>query len=403
MAKEYTNLFLNKFRDSIVGRKTTIDMFPDELTSVDIKILDQQLYNLNTSLQALSKLTNNASKEQLDSFLDTVSIIENKIDYINNVSNMLMYINTYYSDDNVLDVINSNIIKNSLHSSLVYNASKKGLTLNNYSSSFKCAKKVNGNRITFYNTNLAYHSGVNLSSVYMEYIDVKNIVIRKTNGDTVRLDIKELVNGDNYISHDLLSSTQIDIELGSSSQIDTIDLSLIDYKFIEDGSVVLDTNTFRVGNVFNYIYKCDVPSDCFINNNVTFELLDINKNTVDTVDLLLPVGKTLVCMSSYDVDFAFIGSCVGLYYNNMFTNRPSITKEYIDSIPNKKEVFIVFYPKVKDKDLKNKNITLVNNQGIVINNKNVKYLKVSSKLDFHTFNKSLTPTLKSIAGITKDD
>lgn len=396
--------FLDQYRNSIVTTKTTIDMFSDQLTSIEVDLLSQQLNSLSDSVNSLLTLTSDASEEHLDTYKDTIKTLDNKISYIDNVSNMLMYINSYYDMNNTVDIKNIDILKPSLNSSLVFNAENSGLTLNHSSSSYNCPKAISNNKVTFYNTNLAYHSGICISSPFMDVLDIKSIVIRKNNGDVVQLSYDSLMVGKNYLKHDLLSSIQIDIEFNNTNYIDTLSLNLIDYKFILDGSVDLPPILYNCGKLFNFIYSCTVPDKCFIINETTIELLDINMNTVDKIDLLLPVGKTLVCKCLYDVDFSLVGDVVGVYINNMFSNRSSqLTNEYLNSIQDKKEVYVVFNPKIKDTDKETNNLELINNQGFIINNKNTKLLRISSRIEFHSFNPSESPTIKAITGVTKNN
>lgn len=411
MGKKITN-FLTNFQDMYVNKRTTIENFPNNITGIELSLLDLQLTSIKESLDSLSFLTKEATEENLYEYKKTIEILENKIDYISEVSNMLLYVNSFYDMSNVVDIKNYNLRDSSKNSSLVFDSTQKGLTLRNVENSYQCSKEqTSGTSVTFYNTNLTAHSGISLDTPYLDLIDIKAITLRKIDGTIFNLPIDKFNKDTHYIRHDYLTSTQIIIDfyvdvtalpVEQQEYYNSLKLSLIDYKYIGEGNVVLDTFEYSSSDIFNYIYDYSIPSDCFINNLMTIDLLDINKNKISTVNLDYPIGNPLLCRRLDNLNFNTVEEIKGIYMNNSYrSSKKAISREYLQTLNNKNEVFIVYLPKITDTNKANNYIRSLNNQGFILNNKNVKYINLSICIEMYSFNEGSAPILKTMAGVTK--
>lgn len=407
--------FINNFQDMYIVKNTTIDSFPDNITGVELKLIDQQLESIKDQLNSLSELCRLATEESAQELIKTVEVLESKIDYVTEVSNVLMYINSFYDMANVVDIKNYDLKRNNTNGFLVYDNDQKGLTLRNISSNFQCAKStLSGSNIVFYNTNLSYHSGISLESPYLNMINIKAIVIRKSDGTVVNIAIPELTEGTHYIKHEFLNSTQISVEFSQDistlpptiqQYYNTLNLSLIDYKYLGEGSLVLPQIEYDSSNMFNLITDYDLPNNCYINNIIDIDLLDMNNNIITSLSSTLPVGLPTVCKRLDLIDFNIVENISGIYINNTFkaNSNKSMTQEYLKSLSNKNEIYIIFEPKRSTTDQANKFIKLLNNQGFVINRKNVKRLRISMCLEMFSFNEGSSPLLKTLVGVTKNE
>lgn len=407
--------FIENFQDMYVVKTTTIESFPDNITGVELSLLERQLESLKTQLSGLSELTRLATEETVQEYARTIEILEDKINYVSEVSNILMYINSFYDMSNVIDIQNYNLRDNFSSSQLVYDTTRQGLSLRNIATNYQCSKvTLTGSSVVFYNTNLSYHSGVSLESPYLSLLGIKSVTVRKTDGTVINLSVTDLNEGTHYLKHDLLSSTQIAVEfyndittlpLEVQQYYDSLKLSLIDYTYEAGGSVILPTTTYIASEMFNFITQYEVPSDCFINNLISVDLLDINDNKTTTINLTLPIGLPTVCRRLDNLDSNLIETISGIYINNKFKNNTdnSITIDYLKSLSNKNEIYVVYIPKTSTVDQANKFIRSLNNQGFTINRKNVKKLRVSMCVEMLSFNKNSSPLLKTLVGVTKNE
>ena len=412
MGEKITN-FLTNFQDMYISRNTTIGLFPNNITGMELLMLDKQLDGLQTSLSELSTLSKEASKEHLEEYTKLIAILNEKVDYVGEVANILLYLNSFYDMSNVVDIKNNNLRNSVSNGYLVYDTNQKGLTLRSTSSNYQCSKELNseGTILTFYNTNLSYHSGLSLEANHLDLLSIKAITIRKVDGTIINLPVSELNVGTHYLKHDFLNSTQVSVEFGASiyqlpiefqNYYNSLNISLIDYNYISSGDLVLQPETYTSSDYLNFIYDYNIPSDCFINNILTVDLLDINQNTLNSLQLTFPVGNPVVCRTLSRVNPQTIEEIVGIYINNKYReNKKDIAYEYLDSLPNKDEIYLVYIPTNTKVNKLNNFIRAINNQGIKINNKNIKYLNVYSTIEMFSFNPKLSPTLNTMTGVTK--
>ena len=407
------NSFITDFQDMFVVKTNTIKDFPNNLSSIELMLIEEQIGMITEKLKALSDLSLKASKESLEEYKLMIKTLEDKLDYIENLSDILLYVNSFYDMNNVLTLKNYDL-KNLAKDNVIYNNNIKGLCLRNISNSFDCPKELNdGTSFTYFNTNLNYHSGIVIESPFLDVLSVKGILVLKTDGTTIRLPVSDFNKNSYYIEHDFLSSTQIILEFNNNvfalnpeeqEYYKTLRVSLVDYEYVPSGSIVLPKEKYEIKKLLNFINTVSLPSDCFINMSLTLDLLDINNNTMSTLNLTLPLGRQEVCKRLDFIDFNEVKEVLGIYLNNKFKNnkKKDLTQEYLESLNDKSEIYIVYSTKHKEIDTLNKHLTLLNNQGIVFHNKNIKNSEAYITLDFLTFNKNLSPTLKMLLGVSKE-
>lgn len=407
--------FIENFQDMYIVKNTTINSFPDNITGIELKLIDQQLESLREQLESLSELCRLATEESAQELIKTVEILEAKIDYVTEVSNVLMYINSFYDMSNVVDIKNYDLKQSNTNGLLIYDNDQKGLTLRNVSSNFQCSRaEISGSTAVFYNTNLSYHSGISLESPYLGMIDIKSIVIRKSDGTVVNISIPELTDGTHYIKHDFLSSTQISVEFAQDittlplpfqQYYKSLTLSLIDYKYMSEGSLVLTPTDYESSAMFNLITDYDLPNNCYINNVIDLDLLDVNDNKITNLTVTVPIGLPTVCNRLDMINFSVVEDISGIYINNTFktNSNGNMNEDYLKSLPNRNEIYVIFTPKRSIADQANKFIKLLNNQGFIVNRKNVKKLRISMCIEMFSFNEGSSPLLKTLVGVTKNE
>ena len=402
--------FVTEFQDMFITKRNTLERFPEELSHIELKIIDQQLKSIREDLSSLSSLTNKAITEQKQTYIKLKETLDSKIDYVSSLSDMLLYINSFYDMSNVVDVKNYEIIGNSQPSSLVYDSSLKGLTLKHVYSTSQCShSQISGNSVVFYNTNSSYHSGISLESPFLDVLKIKSVFIRKVDGTVINLPLRELRNTREYIAHDFINSTQVVVEFEDNidylptEQQDfykSLSLSLLDYKYEPYGSFVLKSSEYKKASSFNFITQEKLPADSFINLLVDLTFTDINNNTVDEVSLTLPINQPYVCKSLDKIDKNSVGSLISFSMGGE-TFEDTFKLEDLEGYSERNEIYIKYIPKTTLSDSLNNNIKIYNNQGFFIKNKNIKNIYCSITVEMYSFNKNTSPLLKMIAGVTK--
>lgn len=408
---KFINDFIKNFQDMYVVKRTTIENFPSNISSIELKILNSQLDSIEEQLNALSELTNKASKENLDEYLKIKNILESKIDYVSEVSNMFLYLNSFYDMNTVVDLKNYNLKNTAVNDLIVSDNVQKGLTLRNVSNTYNCLQTiVNGRSLVYYNTNLSYHSGITLDSPFLDLLDIKSISVRKVDGTILNLPYSSNINNTQFLKHDYISSTQIIIDLNVDINALPLEIqdyykglriSLTDYTYEEKGTIVLEQFDYMSSGLFNIIYNATVPANTFINLDLNITGLDLNGNTVNSFSTTLGIGSPVLCKRLDEIDFNKVQTITSIYINNkQTTSKKLLDKEYLKSLNNKNEVFVTYLPRNDSTEL-GSSYRVLNNQGIRIIDKNINKIQIHSTIEMITFNKNSAPLLKMLTGVTK--
>lgn len=405
--------FIENFQDMFVIKVNTLTSFPNNLSNIELNLINSQLEDITNRLTTLSELTVKGSKENLEEYIKIIEILHKKLDYIEDLSDMLMYINSFYDMNNVLDIFNHNLNESSGENNLIFDNEQKSLTLKGVTNNFNCPKEmIDGTTFIYYNTNLSFHSGIYLHSDYLDIISIKSITLIKVDGTVVKLPFTNFSKNYNYIKHDYLNSTQISIEFNENilalpieqqEYYKSLKISLMDYKYTSEGNFVLDPYEYKASKTLNYIYNTTIPNDTFINLNLNIDLKDINKNKINTVTTTLSIGTQKICKQLDNIDFNTVQSIIGIYINDKYKENVNnkITIDYLNSLENKNEIYVIYLKKQREEDILNNYFSVLNNQGIVFKNRNIKYITVYPLLEFYSFNENLSPSLKILTGVTK--
>ena len=340
------NNFINNFQDMYVVKRTTIENFPQNISAIELKIINSQLDSISEQLESLTNLTSKASKENLEEYNKIKNILESKIDYVSEVSNMFLYLNSFYDMDTVVDLKNYNLTNTSINNLLVYDNIQKGLTLRNVSNAYNCLQTaVTGRSLVYYNTNLAYHSGITLDSPFLDLLDIKSISVRKVDGTILNLPYSSNTNSTQFLKHDYVSSTQIIIDLNVDinalpTEIQDyykgLKVSLIDYTYEEKGTSVLEEFQYSSSGLFNIIYNAKVPDNTFINLDLNITGLDTNGNKVNSFFTTFGLGSPVLCKRLDEIDFNKVQTISSVYINNkQTTSKRILNKDYLESLNNK--------------------------------------------------------------------
>lgn len=405
--------FVQNFQDMFIIKVNTLTSFPNNLSNLELNLINQQLEDISSKLQELSTLTRLGSEENLKEYKQIIEVLNTKLEYIEDLSDMLLYINSFYDMNNVLDIQTYNLRESVGNTNIIYDEEQKGLTLRSVSNNFSCPKEiVDGQIFVYYNTNLSYHSGIILHSEYLDVLSIKNILLIKGDGTTLRLPFTNFSKNSLYIKHDYLTSTQISVEFNvnilalppeEQEYYKSLKLSLMDYEYLSEGYLNLQPLTYNADRTFNFINNISLPANTFLNLSLDIDLLDVNENKINTVSPLISLGSQTACKRLNNINFNTVENILGIYINNHYkeNKKDKITKEYLESLENKNEIYVIYKAKIEEKDKLNNYYTVLNNQGIVFKNRNIKNIKVYPKLEFFSFNNNLSPTLKILIGITK--
>lgn len=392
--------FLDNFQDYYVKRTVDLTNLGTNLSSVDLRYTELVFDSLKEELEKLNNLSKDATQEALSHYKKLFQILHEKLDYIEETTEVFNYINTTFDRDSIVDLYNFNLRYNGI----AYNSKEKALTLKSISSLFKCPKVVRDTSITFYNTSSCSHSGLYFDSNFLKLLDVTSIVIRRTDGTLLDLDVTQ-ADLENYIRHEALVSAQIDIQFGESvydypQYLQTIDLHLIDFTYERENHVVLESTELKAGSIFSFITSGITPDDTYVNINVALELLDVNGNEITKIVTTLPVNSPYVCKRLDQVDYKEVESIYKLYIKDKSTTV-GLSKTYLDSLDFKEEYFVIYKTKESIVNQVNKYVTRLGNTSFRLS-KTAAKIRVSPTLELYSFKDRLTPTMNYITGVSKN-
>ena len=96
--------FVQNFQDMFIIKVNTLTSFPNNLSNLELNLINQQLEDISSKLQELSTLTRLGSEENLKEYKQIIEVLNTKLEYIEDLSDMLLYINSFYDMNNVLDI-----------------------------------------------------------------------------------------------------------------------------------------------------------------------------------------------------------------------------------------------------------------------------------------------------------
>lgn len=403
--------FLKGARDLYYDGSINIKPGSNYLSKLDLKHLERGLDNISKDLVSISTITTEASNEALVHYTKLLDILENKIEYISDMSDVFNYVNSYFDRRTVRDFVAFNLKE--LSTDTLYDEYQKGLTLQNVKYLYQCSKTIEGNSITFYNTNNSSHTGLYITSSFLELLDIVQITIRKADGTILEVDITSNESNVTYIKHELLVSSQIIIMFGlkgdpsftlSQSTLDTIELSLLDRNYKTEGITTLGKSMIESAELLSFIVSASLPSNTYLNIETGLELIDTNGNLIDLINITLPVNSSEVCKRLDRVNWGEVASITSLIINNKRSRTTKkLTQSYLEDLEFKNERYITYIPKNLEENILNKYIRKLGNTSFKVNDKIVKSIILNPCIEMYSFNPSETPTVHYITGVTKNE
>ena len=403
--------FLKEARDLYYDGSVTIQPGSNYLSKLDLKHLERGLENIAKDLINISTMTTEASNEALVHYNKLLQILENKIEYISDMSDVFNYVNSYFDRRTVRDFVAFNLKE--LSTDTLYDEYQKGLTLQNVKYLYQCSKTIEGNSITFYNTNNSSHTGLYITSSFLELLDIIQITIRKSDGTILEVDITSNEYNVTYIKHDLLVSSQITIMFGlkgdpsfalSQSTLNTIELSLLDRNYKTEGITTLEKATIESAELLSFIVAASLPSNTYLNIETGLELIDTNGNLIDLINITLPVNNSEVCKRLDRVNWGEVDSVTSLIINNKRSRTTKkLTQSYLENLEFKNERYITYIPKNLEENILNKYVRKLGNTSFKVNDRIVKSIILNPCIEMYSFNPSETPIIQYITGVTKNE
>lgn len=402
------NQFLQDFQDMYVDKEVILNEENTNLTGIELKHLEKYLIRLNTDLNALNTLSEKASNEALVHYTKLLDILEDKVNFIGDSADVYNYVNSYFDIRTVRDIHNYNLRSNK-SKTCIYDYNQKGLSLKSTNSLYKCSKTIEGSSITFYNTNSSSHSGLQLTSPFLSLLDIKQIIIRRSDGTVLELPVQAIDDNEYYIKHEQLQSSQIIIEFefyGSTtvlnSYLETIELSLIEYSYVTEGYIPLEVAHLDASDLFTIITDCNLQNNTYANMNLGIELLDINDNILGTMNTTISLNNSVVCKRLDKVNFNEVDSVTALIIKNKRT-KSKLTIEYLESLEFKNEKYILYIPKELQENRVNKYLNKLGQAAFKVNTKLVKKIVFTPTLEMFSFHEKSSPIIKHVTGVTKNE
>lgn len=400
--------YLKDFQDMYVDITPNLSGLSTNLTKIELRDLENYLNKLSSVVAELNSLTSETSEELSKHYDDLYRIFDEKLDYIGDMADVYNYINSYFDMKVVRDISIFNL-STKTSDTCIYDQNSKGVTLKSVNSLFKCSKTITDNIITFYNTNTASHSGIHLSSPFLDLLDVTQITIRKADGTVLELEISKTDNKEYYIHHEDLISSQIVIQFTplSSNQtllsyLQTVNLNLIEYSYGIEGYLPLTTTELASSDLFSIVVESTIPSNTYSNINLGLELLDINGNVIDTVDTSIPINSNMICKRLDRINYNEVGSFEYLIIKGKKTQN-KISEDYLKSLEFQNEKYVVYIPKDLSENKVNKYLTKLGNNSFRVNTKIVDKLRFTPTIELFSFGSTNSPIIKNIVGVTKNE
>lgn len=391
----------------------TVDIKPGSnyLSKLDLKHLERGLDNIAKDLINISTTTSEASNEALVHYTKLLEILESKIDYISDMSDVFNYVNSYFDRRTVRDFVAFNL--KDLNTDTLYDEYQKGLTLQNVRYLYQCSKTIEGNSITFYNTNNSSHTGLYMTSPFLSVLDVMQVTIRKADGTILEVGISDNESDTSYIKHELLVSSQITVIFRlkdnpdanlSYDTLNTIELSLLDRNYKTEGVTALEKSTIESAELLSFIVSASLPSNTYLNIETGLELIDTNGNLIDLINITLPVNNSEVCKRLDRVSWGEVQVITSLIVNNKRSKTAKkLTQSYLEGLEFKNERYITYIPKNLEENVLNKYVRKLGNTSFKVNDKIVKSIVLNPSIEMYSFNPSETPLIQYITGVTKNE
>lgn len=391
-----------------VDREFNLDHKETNLSKLDLKYLERHLTVLMKELQELNTLSSDASKEALAHYTKVLNILDDKIEYIIDTADIYNYVNSYFDLQTVKDLYNFNI-KEAVSDSGIFDPNQKGLSLKSVNSLYNCSKTINNSTITFYNTNTSSHTGIHITSPFLDLITISNIVLRKADGTIRELEINVINDQGYYINHETLVSSQIDISFkpieGTTdllTYLETVNLNLIDYSYQTEGYVPMKECTLTSSDLFTIITNTVIPKNTYANLDLGVELIDINGNVLDIIETTIPLNNVIVCKRLDRVNFNEVDKIVALFVSNKKTNS-ELSREYLESLDLKNQKYILYTVKDLLENTLNNYIKKLGTTSFKVNTKVVKQIRFSPTVEMYSFQQGVSPIIKHVTGVTKND
>lgn len=400
--------YLKDFQDMYVDVTPNLSGLSTNLTKLELKDLENYLNKLSDTLAELNNLTSNTSEELDKHYKELYRVFDEKLDYIGDMADVYNYINSYFDMKVVRDISIFNL-STKTSDTCIYDQNSKGVTLKSVNSLFRCSKTITDNIITFYNTNTASHSGIHLSSPFLDLLDVTQITIRKADGTVLELEVSKTDNKEYYIHHEDLVSSQIVIQFTplSSNQtllsyLQTVNLNLIEYSYGVEGYLPLSNTELAASDLLSIVVNSIIPTNTYANVTLGLELLDVNGNVIDTVDTSIPINSNMICKRLDRINYNEVGSFEYLIIKGKKTKN-KISEEYLKSLEFQNEKYVVYIPKDLYENKVNKYLTKLGNNSFRVNTKVVDKLRFSPTIELFSFGLNNSPIIKNVVGVTKNE
>lgn len=400
--------YLEDFQDMYIDVEPNFANIPLNLTKMELKALEVYLTRLSSNLKELNELTSETSEALVKHYEQLFKVFHKKLDYIGDMSDIYNYINSYFDMKSVKDIVSFNLATKTSET-CIYDQNLKGVTLKSMNTLFKCSKDISNNVITFYNTNTTSHSGIHLSSPFLDLLDILQITIRKADGTVLELEVTKTDNKEYYIQHEDLVSSQIVIQFTplSSSEtlltyLQTVSLNLIEYNYGVEGYLPLNSSEINSSNLFSVVVDYTIPTNTYANISLGIELLDVNDNIVDTVDTSISLNTNIVCKRLDRLNYNEVDTFEYLVMKGKKTKN-KLTEEYLKGLEFQNEKYVTYTPKDLYENKVNKYLTKLGNNSFRVNTKIINKIRFNPTIELFSFSSSSSPIVKSVIGVTKNE
>lgn len=389
--------YLDNFKDIVYDKSlNTLNILQNNFIEKELDFIKNEISRVSKELEVINGDLNKTTKEFIDYYDSLIKTLNLKINFINDNASIFNKINITYDINKLKDYITFNL----------YNANKSNIVSKNnylelqtnYQTYPTQHSHNNLDTITIYNSNSNFHSCVVLESPLLTYVSKIYLNILKTDGTIINkiIDntfISEKIN----IEHELVNSLQIDIKFDVSSSLPiSLSLFLSSFKtylslnnYTNYGNIIIPNISIKKGDYVGFITNSNIKSNTYL--NLVIEL----NNLVFT----LPINNTVVVKKNKDINVKEIDKLIGIWIDTNYieTTDLKVLNEY-----SEKEFFILYKSKLEPNVILNNEIEIFPN-GFKLLNLNENLININLKLELITLDNTLSPSITSLIGFTRDE
>lgn len=391
--------FIQEYQDLFV--ESSIEDFIDELEINETEQERQDHLGIivgtidDIENQTLNVLT--ACRDFKESNIKLLKSLEDKINFINYTALNYSKFYTVLNENNLVDTSIYDIT--SMYSNTVkYNTLNNSLELNSITQGTLIKDSTAAN--IYYNSMNYISNVIEISHESLINVTEFNCTLVDRNG--VNQTTTLYPDGNTKVIFEHTSATIAIITLSLPSSI-TPAIVLSNKLYNRKGSFTLPSRTFKSSGLLSLPITANIPNLTYCNLNIDISTVNSLGNLSKIVSISLPVNNDRVCKEVSHLNTEEIGKIVGLWIGDTYLEDDTLTLDYLLTVENKEDTYVVYRPVFKTGDIINNKLRLITNSSFEFLDDVYTDIIISGTFDMYSFDKKYSPQVSHIIGFTKDE